>query len=335
MEHNDKLSNLTSGEIAYLWNAYQSNTMIKCLTTFFLYHAEDEQTKELLAEMKKISTHISEKVTYFLEQENYPIPVGLTEKDVNMNAPRLFSDVLYLEMLLQLTKVSLPNYQLAYIESNTVELQQFFRKNTMDLMDFEAKVKSVAVEKGIFIPTPRIPTPSQIAFVKKDSFLAGWFGEKRPLLGIEIAHLVFNAKRNGVGHAFITGFSQVAQSKEVRKYFERGRDIARKQIEVFSNILLDDNLPSSSLIWTSEVSDSKIAPFTDKLMMQMITVLIASGMSSYGTAMSMSARKDLGVHYTRLLAEIALYANDGAEILIKNGWMEQPPIAVDRKDLAK
>src|SRR5699024_5796520 len=151
----------------------------------------------------------------------------------------------------------------------------------------------------------------------------------------EISHLIFNAKRNGIGQAVITGFSRVAQAKEVRKFFERGREIAGKTVDIFSKILHENYLPSSSMIWTSEVTDSTKAPFSDKLMMKMITTLIASGMSSYGSAMSMSQRRDLGVHYTRLIAEIAQYADDGAEIMIKNGWMEQLPIAADRKDLAK
>jgi len=89
------------------------------------------------------------------------------------------------------------------------------------------------------------------------------------------------------------------------------------------------------MIWTSEVTDSKEPPFSDKLMLQMITSLIASGMSSYGKAMSVSPRRDLGVKYARLITEIGQYADDGAEIMIKNEWMEQPPISADRKDLAK
>jgi len=133
----------------------------------------------------------------------------------------------------------------------------------------------------------------------------------------------------------ITGFSQVARSKEVSNYFKRGKDISLKQLEVFTDILHENDLPTSSFIWTSEVTDSTTAPFSDGMMMQMITTLIASGMSNYGMAMSMNARRDLSVIYTRLLAEVGQYADDGAEIIIKNGWMEQPPIALDRKDLTK
>ncbi|WP_284286306.1 hypothetical protein [Alicyclobacillus fastidiosus] len=33
--------------------------------------------------------------------------------------------------------------------------------------------------------------------------------------------------------------------------------------------------------------------------------------------------------------EVMLYAEDGAEIAIYNGWLEQPPMADDRKALAR
>lgn len=331
MEHNERLSNFTSGELSYLWVAYEYETMASCGMKSFLLYVEDEPTKELLKETITISTERIEQVKEFFTAEKCPIPLGFTEDDINVNAPRLFSDVLYIEFMLQLTKLELPHYSLAFVEVTKPYLQRFYEKAIKDSMNLEMKMKKLAMDKGIYIPTPRIPTPKQV----EDNFLAGWFGEKRPLLGMEIAHLVFNAKRNGIGQAVITGFSQVAQSKEVRKFFERRREIAGKTVDIFSSILHDHYLPTSSMIWTSEVTDSTEAPFSDKLMMKMITTLISSGMSSYGLAMSMSARRDLGAKYARLLTEVAQYADDGAEIIIKNGWMEQPPIAANRKDLAK
>jgi len=35
------------------------------------------------------------------------------------------------------------------------------------------------------------------------------------------------------------------------------------------------------------------------------------------------------------MAEIGAYAEDGANIMIDNGWLEQPPGAADRDLLAK
>lgn len=70
-------------------------------------------------------------------------------------------------------------------------------------------------------------------------------------------------------------------------------------------------------------------------MMFHVTVLIASAIAEYGISISVSPRRDSGVMYTRLMAEVAKYAEDGSNILIDNGWMEQPPIAADRDKIAK
>lgn len=70
-------------------------------------------------------------------------------------------------------------------------------------------------------------------------------------------------------------------------------------------------------------------------MMVLTSSLIASGIGQYGMSMSLSPRHDIAVQYSRLMVEIANYANDGASIMIENGWMEQPPMAADRKGLAK
>ncbi|WLR57170.1 DUF3231 family protein [Mesobacillus subterraneus] len=48
-----------------------------------------------------------------------------------------------------------------------------------------------------------------------------------------------------------------------------------------------------------------------------------------------SQRKDLAAIYARLNTEILIYAEDGANIMIDEGWLEQPPLSADRNDLAK
>ncbi|MBM7692476.1 hypothetical protein JOC77_001906 [Peribacillus deserti] len=45
----------------------------------------------------------------------------------------------------------------------------------------------------------------------------------------------------------------------------------------------------------------------------------------YGLAIGSSMRRDFGALYNRLIAEIQLYGEDGAQIMIHNGWLESPP----------
>jgi hypothetical protein len=44
-------------------------------------------------------------------------------------------------------------------------------------------------------------------------------------------------------------------------------------------------------------------------------------------------RRDLSLVLTRFIAEIALYSEDGVNIMIDKGWLERMPEAADRKEL--
>jgi len=331
----EKNIDLTSGEIGYLWQTYQYESVAICGLTYFLQHIDDQAIKQVLEKGLDVSSKRLNQIREILTDENYPIPQGFTEGDVNLQAPRLFSDELYLQYLVHTLQMELTFYATAMLGVVKLHVQKFYQQIIKDSMKLEMETKELAKEKGLYVRSPKVPSPKHIEFVKKESFLAGWFGETRPLLAIEIAELVFNAKRNALGHAVITAFAQVAKSKDVREYFIKGKKIASKHVETFTNKLHEDDLADATSLLTAEITESTEPPFSDKLMMNFITTLIGSGLGQYGTSMAMSPRRDLGAAYSKLMAEIAKYSNDGAEILIANGWMEKPPIAADRKKIMK
>ncbi|WP_419394369.1 DUF3231 family protein [Cytobacillus praedii] len=139
---------------------------------------------------------------------------------------------------------------------------------------------------------------------------------------------------NAIGKALITGFAQTAKTDEVKQYLLRGKELSQKYIDIFSNFLIKEDLPAP-MSWDSSVTDSTTSVFSDKLIMFHISAMIAAGVGNFGMAMAASPRKDLGLKYASLIPEISLYAADGAKIMIKHGWMEEPPQADDRKDLSK
>ncbi|MEH7121881.1 DUF3231 family protein [Bacillus sp. JJ1773] len=87
--------------------------------------------------------------------------------------------------------------------------------------------------------------------------------------------------------------------------------------------------------WDSAVLDTTTSVFSDKLMMYHVSVMIAAGIGNFGMALAASQRKDLGFKYASLIPEISLYAEDGANIMIKHGWMEDPPQEDDRDQLIR
>lgn len=336
MERNfASFKSLLCGEVSHIWMGYQYETIHLCGITFFLQHVEDDSIRKTLEEGFKLKKQRIKKMTELFKKYDQLLPKGFSVgDDVNLEAPRIFSDDLYLDYMMNVIQLELVNYTLAFRDAMNPDVLDFYQQLIKESMKLELKTKMLAKEKGIYIQSPKIPKQTQNELVEKESFIAGWFGDKRPLLGSEIAQLVLHSKRNALGQAVITAFSQVAKSKEVRKFFKRGSGIAKKHLEVFTSKLHENELPNSSILLTAEVTDSTVSPFSDKLMTILITSLITAGIGGYGLSLSISPRRDLSVDYTRLMAEIATYSDDGAELLIKNGWMEKPPIAADRKGLA-
>ena len=83
------------------------------------------------------------------------------------------------------------------------------------------------------------------------------------------------------------------------------------------------------------ITDSTTPPFSDKLTLFHMGLLSALGTGNYATAAAASQRSDLALNYERISLEIGQYAKDGADIMISNEWLEQPPGAIDKEKLAK
>ncbi|GGA32323.1 DUF3231 family protein [Paenibacillus physcomitrellae] len=328
---------LTSTEMGLLWTTYINDTMSICILKHFLSNTEDSKVKGLIEVTLGYSNQHVETLRKLLKEENFPIPQGFSEEDVNIRAKRLFSDYFYLYYIKNMAKVGLAVHSQAYSMSTRADVRIFFGDCLQQVMLMDQKATELLQSKGLFIRPPHIPIPERTEFVESRRFLSGgFFGfrDKRPLTTIEISHLFSNVQTNALGKALLIGFSQVVQSEEIRKYLQRGADISAKHVKVFSDFLLDDNLPTP-MTWESEITTSTEVPFSDKLILFHMSLLVAAGTGNYGVAAAASPRKDIALAYVRLAAEIAVYAEDGAVMMIKHGYLEEPPEAPDREALAQ
>lgn len=335
MEIEGKVIKLTSAEIASIWTAYMNDSGLICQFQYFLAKAEDKEIRPLIQQALDLAQGNITALTEIFNKEKYPIPYGLKlDEDVDVSAPRLYSDTYVLNYLHQAAQIALQAYSISLSLVVRADVYSFFNECISQLTTFLRRVKELLLSKGLYIRSPYLPTPDNIDFVKSQSFLTGYFGERRPLICMEISNLYANFQRNALGVATLIGFSQVAKSKEVRQFLIRGKEIASKHCEVFGSIMREDDLPVP-MLFDTEVTDSTTYTFSDKLMMFYTTALIALSLGYYGASIGGSPRRDLGVQYGRLSLEILKYAEDGANIMIKNGWLEEPPKALDRDELAK
>lgn len=105
-------------------------------------------------------------------------------------------------------------------------------------------------------------------------------------------------------------------------------------MEVFSGLLKESDLPAS-VTWDANITESTTWTFANKLIMFQTALLSATGVGDYGISMSLCHRRDIIADYARLSIEMARFAADGAKIMIKNGWLEEQPLASDRNKMEK
>ncbi|WP_413305651.1 DUF3231 family protein [Bacillus sp. 1P10SD] len=77
-------------------------------------------------------------------------------------------------------------------------------------------------------------------------------------------------------------------------------------------LIVTNNDLTSPASWVSELTDSTIPPFSDKLMLFHIVILVSAGVGYLGACLSVSQRRDLALQYTILIGDIGRYAEDGA-----------------------
>jgi hypothetical protein len=326
---------LTSGELTELTMQYMQDSANICTLTYFLEKVNDPEIKPIIKHALEISQGHVEKISAILTADKHKVPYGFKlEEDVDVTAPRLYADGFMLIYIYQMASIGLTMYAASLSSAVRSDITNYYKKCLSETVELYEMSKDLLLAKGLYLREPSLPNLDEVEFVEKQGFLWDVFGEKRPLTGAEVSNLHANIQRNALGTALLTGFSQVSQSKEVTKFFLRGIEIANKHITLFSDKLKESHLPAP-MTWDANVTTSTAYTFSDKLMMYYTNSLISLSIGFYGTGISLSPRADLGAMYNRLSLEIQKYSEDGANIMIKNKWLEQPPMAPNRKDLAK
>ncbi|WP_077325248.1 DUF3231 family protein [Virgibacillus siamensis] len=327
---------LTSSEIAALWTAYMNDSMAKCVLGYMLQHIQDGDIKPAVQDAYDISCGHLEKLTAIFEDEHYSIPNGFNEKDVNINAPWLFTDIFCLTYVNHMSNVGMLSYSGMVSLSYREDICTYFSHALHETNNLYRKSLKIALRKGVNARPPYIETPKETDYVDSKKYMSGLnpFSSKRPLNAVEISYLYMNITTNSIGVKMCLAFAQTSPAKEVQEFMLRGKKTSKRHIKTFVDKLLKDDIQAPHVPDVA-VSDSTTKTFSDKLMMFHISLLTAAGIGNYATAMAASQRTDLALNYERLSLEVSALAKSGADIMIKNNWLEQPPGTKNREKLAR
>jgi hypothetical protein len=330
--HDPKNIKMTAGEISELFNAYLNNSASIYVLSYFTEKAQDPDIKSIIQESLNLSKKVVEQITILYNTIHHPIPKGFTKEDVNLEAEKLYSDRFMLTYIRFMLRFGLTNYAEARSSSTRSDVRNFINQAINSTLELFNKADDILLSKGLFIKEPNIPIPDMIDFVEKQSFLNGFFGDKRPLNAGEISRLNLSFNRNALGNALLIGLCQTVKNKDIKDYLVRGRNLAGKQMEIAGSFLKNEDLPVPPSL-DSEVTRATDTVFSDKLIIFHVIGLNALGLATTGISLSRMMRRDLSLALTRIMAEIGLYAEDGFNMMIDNKWFERMPEAADRKEL--
>lgn len=323
------INRISSQEITNLWAHYIRETMAVCVSKYVLSCVKDSEIKKIYEFALKLSNqHIKILETIFTE-EQFPIPKGFTDEDVHLNAPPLFSDNFWLTYLYGMSMHGSSLYSLSFNTSSRKDIREFYYRCVNDTMDVYNNSIEVLISKGLYEKAPFFSPPNKVKFITSLGYVAGVFGNQRPLNIVESGNIFFNLKKSSLQKGLTLGFSKVCKSKEIQKFMENGLKVITKHLGLFSSILTENNLhvPKSLDL---EITDSSIAPFSDKLMLFHVGTLFNMAITYYTYAAISSLRADLIVHCETAISRDFKMLAQFTNLMIKNQWLEEPPIADDR-----
>jgi hypothetical protein len=167
----------------------------------FLSTVEDTEVMSIIEIAHSIaSSHISY-LSELFQQENLPVPNGFSESDVNLNAPRLYTDSFMLTYINHMSRAGMLAFSGLLSMSTRRDIRKFFKEELNKIADLYDEGSEVLLQKGLYVRPPYIDYPKQNDFVDSKSYLSGLnpFTTKRPLNAVEISHLNINIQNNVIG----------------------------------------------------------------------------------------------------------------------------------------
>jgi hypothetical protein len=268
--------------------------------------------------------------------EKAVIPVAFTSADVFDDAPSLFDDEFHMMFLRAIAKIMLGLNAVNFSMSFRRDVREFFMKAYELSEEIYDTTTDFLTQQGILSKPPYTTMPKEAEFIEQKKYMSGILlgGNKRALNTIEVSYLYSILEANVFGMQLTTGFAQVAKEKDVRDYFVKGKDLAKKIVTDMSKILMDSDIQPPTT-WAGKATDSVTPPFSDKMMMFLSNILSSSSSAGSAMGMSFSIRSDLPLKIALMGKDILDYAEDGGKLMIDHKWLEEPPQMEDRNQIIK
>ncbi len=327
---------IVSSELGTLWMTYQQKTMILRMLEYFKAKSTDPKATEILEDTYSNVQAFVDRIKDILQKDGAVIPRGFTEEDVSTGVQNLFDDHFDIMFLRLLNEISMGLHSLHLSMAYREDLISLYKELTAFAQRTYEMCTMFLQDKNILSLPPAVSMPKTVEFAKGVSYMSGFnlFSEKRSLNTVEVSHIYHALESNTIGQQMITGFAQVANEQEVKKYMVKGKEIAKKVITDFNQLFVQSDIQPPGT-WGAKATDSTVAPFSDKMMMYCVSLFCSFSLGSNALGTAFSLRTDLPTTMVKVAKDILEFAHEGGKIMAKNGWMEEPPQMEDRSKIIK
>ncbi|MGD7009647.1 DUF3231 family protein [Metabacillus sp. 84] len=321
---------MSSSELGNLWSTYQKKTMLLRI----LEHASDVTTQKDITSILQYAYQEESKfvkeIAQLLEQAGAAVPEGFNETDVNRNADRLFDQYFYIRFLRMIMKlgIGLNAVHLSMVYRN--DIHDFFSRTSAHSNKVFGMCTNCLLQVGNGSIPPVIQMPDHPKFVVTDSYLSGFHFKKRNLNAIELAIIYHIVENNNFGTQMMKGFAKVVTHSEVRNYLKKGEKLAFDLYVSFGKLMEHSGIPVSALPG-AVITETKTAPFSDKLIMYLVNLFSSLGLTSNALGTTYSLRPDLPLKMALAARDIYSFAKQGGRMMIEHQWMEEIPEAVTKR----
>ncbi|WP_249745448.1 DUF3231 family protein [Mesobacillus boroniphilus] len=322
---------LTSTEISNIWSAYLKSSMELRFYQYFYKTAEDQEVQNIVKKVLDYSQNSIDDLKEIFLKENMTIPLGFTEKDVRLDADKVFSDTFILYFCHDLTMLSLSTYPSALTDCTRKDIRDYFHESIEFTVTIQNEITNLMLSKGVFLKSPQVTMDHTIDLVDNMKYINGLFGGSRPVNAAEIANLSRVIHRASFSKMVLVTFSKLASDKEVKQHFSKGTVALEKVLHSLQEVFEKENIPISAS-GDYNIVNTKESPFSDKLMLFFVNTCL--GMFCFimiNQALTSSLRTDIVTKFTVISNQMKKFYGKGLLLTITEKWLEQPPQALDRK----
>lgn len=120
------------------------------------------------------------------------------------------------------------------------------------------------------------------------------------------------------------------QDEEIKPLLEKALRISESHFQQSSDIFHTEGIPLPDVFTDQDINYSAPPLFYDMFGLSFVYSMSRLGMINTSFVTLNVARKD---DYQKFIAEILVYAGKGFNLMVNRGWLQQPPMAPNRKEL--